>query len=550
MDDKYIVIIDAQNKKNHIKYFPIDKKNEPVIKYIILNDIKDSDIFDEFILNKLNKSNIDSELYWKLETSNITKKNLMYKINKLFIEKKIQYKYYKNIACIFIKNKKKNTIIFNKISDTLIKDKNYQYLKSINIKFKKLHNIIEKYIKNNKSFSKITGGVKGETEAGAKQTSKALNPLTPPFNQTIPIKSPKSPKSPLSPSHPSSPKSPSSPSIPKVSRTCLSILRQEHSKKTEYMIYNTYRYHDEYISFKEYNEINILIPELNNITKKRKDKPIQQAEIESNRNGMTNIGAIIYNSHTGSEEPKIGTIIAANSGRPGGACGNFDGTADKIHPNHRTQEEDIVSNWFMTYAYNKNISEDDKEHYYNKLFQCTICNKWGLQYPYAKKTDQEKYYKTIQGINYRDAIPKEYADAWTINNVYLSDKNYYYKDSQYIHENQYKTTLVFVAGPNNNNPGTKGPINSVFRTYNKYTDERFDIFMKGVEAALFAGLIAMVRSKCNIALLVYVSGGVYRGKHDKDDYKNLYENIVNNLLMNVQINGVELGSYFDAVYLL
>ena len=74
--------------------------------------------------------------------------------------------------------------------------------------------------------------------------------------------------------------------------------------------------------------------------------------------------------------------------------------------------------------------------------------------------------------------------------------------------------------------------------------------MKGVEAALFAGLIAMVRNKCNIALLVYVSGGVYRGKHDKQDYKNLYENIVNNLLMNVQINGVELGSYFDAVYLL
>ena len=167
MDDKYIVIIDAQNKKNYIKYFSLDKKNEPVIKYIILNDIKDSDIFDEFILNKLNKSNIDSELYWKLETSNITKKNIMYKINKLFIEKKIQYKYYKNIACIIIKNKKKNTIIFNKISDTQIKDKNYQYLKSINIKFKKLHNIIEKYIKNNKSFSKITGGVKGETEAGA-----------------------------------------------------------------------------------------------------------------------------------------------------------------------------------------------------------------------------------------------------------------------------------------------------------------------------------------------------------------------------------------------
>jgi hypothetical protein len=74
--------------------------------------------------------------------------------------------------------------------------------------------------------------------------------------------------------------------------------------------------------------------------------------------------------------------------------------------------------------------------------------------------------------------------------------------------------------------------------------------MNGVEAALFAGLIAMVYSKCNVALLVNVSGGLYRGTHDKDDYKHAYLNSLDNLLMNVQINGVELGSYFDAVYLL
>ena len=34
-----------------------------------------------------------------------------------------------------------------------------------------------------------------------------------------------------------------------------------------------------------------------------------------------------------------------------------------------------------------------------------------------------------------------------------------------------------------------------------------------------------------------------------DDYKNMFENIVNNLLTHVQINGLELGSYFDAIYL-
>jgi hypothetical protein len=318
------------------------------------------------------------------------------------------------------------------------------------------------------------------------------------------------------------------------------------------MLYNAYRYHDDYATFRDFNEINISIPDLKNTTKNRMGKPIQQAEIEHNRNGMTNIGAILYNSHSsGSNPPKIGTIIAANSGRPGGACGNFNGTAENIHPNHRTQEEDILSNWFTTYVYNKGITnEREKEKLYNKLFGCTIYKKWGLAYPYAKITDKEKYFSTVQGINYNDAIPREYADAWTIDNVYLSDKRYHYKGSQYIHEHQYKTTLVFVAGPNNNNPGIKGPINSVYRTYNGTTDARFDIFIRSVEAALFAALIAMVRSKCNVALLVYVSGGVYRGKHDKEEYRNAYENALNNLLMNVQINGLELGSYFDAVYLL
>ena len=186
----------------------------------------------------------------------------------------------------------------------------------------------------------------------------------------------------------------------------------------------------------------------------------------------------------------------------------------------------------------------------NKLFEYTIFNRWGLLFPYAKRTDIKNYYKTIQGINYRYAKPNDYATAWTVDNVYLSDKFYKYKASRYIHEHQYKTTLVFVAGPNNNNPGTNGEINSVFRTYNKETDKNFHLFMNGVEAALFAGLIAMVYSKCNVALLVNVSGGLYRGTHDKDDYKHAYLNSLDNLLMNVQINGVELGSYFDAVYLL
>ena len=323
---------------------------------------------------------------------------------------------------------------------------------------------------------------------------------------------------------------------------------KQNSCKKENMPYQQYFLQVKYIEFKKDKKINIKNTSLTNITKKRKGKTIQKVKKETDINGMTHIGASLYKE---SNPPKIGTIIAGNSGRPGGACGNFNGTLVNIKPTHSTQEEDIISNWIMTYMYNNSsIPEEKKKDCGDNLFKNTIYKKWGLEFPYEKSTDNKNYYKTIQGINYRKAEAHDYATAWTIDDVYLSDKFYNQGgSSRYIHENQYKTTLVFVAGPNNNNPGTNGEFNSVFRTYNKETDKHFHLFMNGVEAALFAGLIAMVCSKCNVALLVNVSGGLYRGEHDKEDYKHAYLNSLDNLLMNVQINGVELGSYFDKVIL-
>ena len=323
---------------------------------------------------------------------------------------------------------------------------------------------------------------------------------------------------------------------------------KQNSCKKENMPYQQYFLQGEYIEFKKDKKINIKNPSLTNITQKRKGKIIQKVKKKTDINGMTHIGASLYKE---SNPPKIGTIIAGNSGRPGGGCGNFDGTLVNIKPTHSTQEEDIISNWIMTYMYNKNITEEEAKIYYgNKLFEYTIFNRWGLLFPYAKRTDIKNYYKTIQNIDYRNAEAHDYATAWTIDNVYLSDKfNNQDGSSQYIYENQYKTTLVFVAGPNNYNPGTNREFNSIFRTYNEETYKHFHLFMNGVEAALFAGLIAMVYSKCNVALLVNVSGGLYRGKHDIEGYKREYLNSLNNLLMNVQINDVELGRYFDKVIL-
>ena len=108
MDDKFIVIIDTEDKKNKIKYFYIDNINKPVIKYTIFNDIRKDDKIDKFVLNK--KGN---KTFWILESSNFNKKNLIFEINRLFKEN--QNKYYKNIVCVIIKNADTISLISNKI---------------------------------------------------------------------------------------------------------------------------------------------------------------------------------------------------------------------------------------------------------------------------------------------------------------------------------------------------------------------------------------------------------------------------------------------------
>jgi hypothetical protein len=45
----------------------------------------------------------------------------------------------------------------------------------------------------------------------------------------------------------------------------------------------------------------------------------------------------------------LGVMVAGNSGRPGGATGGTAGVmARAVHPNHSTQEEDVLSNWLVT----------------------------------------------------------------------------------------------------------------------------------------------------------------------------------------------------------
>ena len=61
-------------------------------------------------------------------------------------------------------------------------------------------------------------------------------------------------------------------------------------------------------------------------------------------------GTVGFKIHSSNPAYRIGVLIAGNSGRPGGSVGNFGGGLNHkgVHTGHRTQEEDMVSNWLLT----------------------------------------------------------------------------------------------------------------------------------------------------------------------------------------------------------
>jgi hypothetical protein len=133
--------------------------------------------------------------------------------------------------------------------------------------------------------------------------------------------------------------------------------------------------------------------------------------------GLANVGVELQKQFP---DARIGTMVVGNSGRPGGACVQSDGTIINLHAGHTTQEEDVVSNWLMTAIWKPRKQIEIEQIKRNKiadmLFKNTIYKVWGMSNP--EGTD----YNTIQGVDYTKAEPYEYADAWVVYNAELSKK--------------------------------------------------------------------------------------------------------------------------------
>lgn len=273
------------------------------------------------------------------------------------------------------------------------------------------------------------------------------------------------------------------------------------------------------------------------IEKRKKYDSTCNAEIVGFRGGVTEAG---YLESDPCMSRKIATVVASNSGRPGGACRAIDGTLDvrKIHANHTTQEEDVISSWMLagTGDLSGRGDEENRIAMMNLLFR-PVSDEFGLENPGG--TDV----RTKQGVDYTRGIatdtktrklsedlgPRIYADAWCYDGATLCEKQHVGRGRmEYVPKNAYQTTLVFCSAPNAHHPKGSGPGSSMRRTYSSKANAEKKYFDAGVAWAVYTALYASAQSGCDTVFLPFVGGGVYAGPHTPsiEEFRETVDNML------------------------
>ena len=223
---------------------------------------------------------------------------------------------------------------------------------------------------------------------------------------------------------------------------------------------------------------------------------------------------------------KVGIMVAANSGKPGGGCS--DGKKVKnINAYNKGQEEDIVSNWLLT-AHPKNPNKQWE------LFK-RIKDEWGLLWTGNMTKQLVDYVNTVRAEDYRKP-------CFFLADQQLSPKIYEGKVKKFDHTRKYTASLVFVAGPNVSEGRTFD--GSMTRTRNRKCMDDYNFFKECIANALYAGLVEMFNNRIQIALVARLSTGIYadytdkKGKNYKISINSDFDEILNNVLQQLKTQGV------------
>lgn len=236
------------------------------------------------------------------------------------------------------------------------------------------------------------------------------------------------------------------------------------------------------------------------------------------------------------EQNNSAVVCAGNSGLPGGAVGkhikliqppfNFKSYDDLLHAPARrggtyiTQEEDVVKNWLLSELATSSTSLSESMDLFFK--------------EYGMEDYESLSPNTIQGVNYtslKDSSPitlqrlrslstpenpppleRLYAHAVVVRNTRLRPK---IRRNPDIFDDRIdrtmKTNLVFVAGPN---VGVFGDATSTTaRTFNADLATNYESFKLAVQWTYYAALYSIAMEGKGIALLPWISGGIYAGPY-------------------------------------
>lgn len=247
-------------------------------------------------------------------------------------------------------------------------------------------------------------------------------------------------------------------------------------------------------------------------------------------------GTTTYGFRLWQEDPsyRIATMVAANSGRPAGACGGVDRVL-KIHAGHRTQEEDIMSNWMTTRC--GDGDGEDVAAARDALYRATIAGVWGMVEPTGTSLT------THQGLDYVSICDGEraeddtadaaiFGDAWVVCDAKLSVKHVGSDGwSSFDPQQTYPTALVFAAGPNaaEGSWTQRDPTSSMRRTYCYAAVRSYPFMRAAVSAALAAAFDAAVAVGCDVVLVAGLSTGLYAGpwhRRINDEFASIVEELL------------------------
>mmetsp|Transcript_17895 Transcript_17895/g.54734 ORF Transcript_17895/g.54734 Transcript_17895/m.54734 type:complete len:288 (+) Transcript_17895:89-952(+) len=255
----------------------------------------------------------------------------------------------------------------------------------------------------------------------------------------------------------------------------------------------------------------------------------QQDVVMEAPGGVSNVGLHLY--ETGAYV-HVGICVSANCGCPLGGCGLSNGTVTALHANHRNPEEDVVSNWLLTETHEGEATP-------NAVYQRTTFRRWGMTNVEGADV------ATIQGVDYTEANPEDYGDAYIVLGCRLSEVAGMGLERRFVRGHSFPCSLVFAFAPNVNYSPKWRRSSVLRRTYNG-SMTRYERFLEAVAFAYMSALAALAASSCDLAVLGAVGVGDNAGPHRVRIREDLPAVVANLLAGSL---GPPFGLYFKRVVL-